>query len=278
MEKSSAHTMFTKDVPKLLPNPTVQSEPALTQNGFLCPITHSIMIDPVIELEGNTWERHAIEAWVAQKETSPLTGNVLRKEHLTTNRALRNVIEATMGPEFCDAEKTRQTSCRMPSTASPPTPRQIIGLYLEELSTSMGKNFRLNEQGIASFTYEPFTFVIEVPETKSLFFVYTKMKAKPTDANFIPLMTKCMTLNYLQQETRGGCLSLDPRVNEILFSYSDRVNEITQQDFRTVLENFIDAALYLNRILDMVVQDAAKNVSSEPKRGKGKVVYSLPRF
>ena len=41
--------------------------------AYLCPITQSIMSDPVIDREGNSFERTAIEAWLAVRGNSPIT-------------------------------------------------------------------------------------------------------------------------------------------------------------------------------------------------------------
>ena len=40
---------------------------------FLCPITHDIMKDPVICIDGFTYERTAIEHWLENNQTSPIT-------------------------------------------------------------------------------------------------------------------------------------------------------------------------------------------------------------
>jgi hypothetical protein len=49
-------------------------------------------------------------------------------------------------------------------------------------------------------------------------------------------------------ETRGGCLAttknLDGR-SEVVFSYSDRIPEVNADDFRTVLNNFVETAASL---------------------------------
>ena len=37
-----------------------------TLDAFECPITHEIMHDPVIDKDGNSYERVAIEAWHAR--------------------------------------------------------------------------------------------------------------------------------------------------------------------------------------------------------------------
>ena len=45
-----------------------------TPHHFRCPITCTVMEDPVIALDGYTYERAAISTWLEQNETSPLTG------------------------------------------------------------------------------------------------------------------------------------------------------------------------------------------------------------
>ena len=41
-------------------------------SSFLCPITRELMTDPVIDRDGNSYERSAIENWVRQHGTSPI--------------------------------------------------------------------------------------------------------------------------------------------------------------------------------------------------------------
>ncbi len=75
-----------------------------TANGrasFLCPLSHDIMIDPVIlGTTGVTYERAVIEKWIATNEKNttcndPVTGEVLKKSDivLILNRALKVMIE-----------------------------------------------------------------------------------------------------------------------------------------------------------------------------------------
>jgi hypothetical protein len=40
--------------------------------SFLCPITLEMMTDPVIDPDGNSYERSAIEDWVKTHSTSPI--------------------------------------------------------------------------------------------------------------------------------------------------------------------------------------------------------------
>lgn len=60
----------------------------MSNEAFLCPITHCVMRDPVTDTDGNTYERSAIEAWLKQHGTSPITRNPVRVEDLVPNRAL----------------------------------------------------------------------------------------------------------------------------------------------------------------------------------------------
>ncbi|KAL7521003.1 hypothetical protein ACHAWX_005693 [Stephanocyclus meneghinianus] len=60
---------------------------------FLCPITRSVMTDPVIDREGNTFERDAILRWLVLYECSPLTGNAVKMEELITDRVVKGAID-----------------------------------------------------------------------------------------------------------------------------------------------------------------------------------------
>eukprot|EP01065_Artemidia_motanka_P007056 TRINITY_DN1346_c0_g1_i1.p1 TRINITY_DN1346_c0_g1~~TRINITY_DN1346_c0_g1_i1.p1 ORF type:complete len:734 (+),score=222.18 TRINITY_DN1346_c0_g1_i1:69-2270(+) len=61
--------------------------------GFICPITHTVMEDPVSDPEGNTFERRAIMEWLATgQRVSPLTRRPLSAGDLAPNRALRQAI------------------------------------------------------------------------------------------------------------------------------------------------------------------------------------------
>jgi len=124
--------------------------------------------------------------------------------------------------------------------------RATVDGFLEEISTAVGKQIRLNDQGICAFTYEALTIVIEVPETVGSFFIYSQLEFDQSKR--MEMLQKAMELNYLQQETRGGCLSCEKSNGDLFFSYSDRVAEINATDFRNILENFIDTAISLSAI------------------------------
>lgn len=51
------------------------------------------MEDPVVDAEGNTYERSAIETWIQNHNTSPITRNRVTRSDLRPNRSLKNAIE-----------------------------------------------------------------------------------------------------------------------------------------------------------------------------------------
>lgn len=59
---------------------------------FLCPITCSIMRDPVVCSDGESYESWAIQKWLKQKATSPAAGRAMKKV-LFPNRNLKKLIE-----------------------------------------------------------------------------------------------------------------------------------------------------------------------------------------
>lgn len=63
-----------------------------TPPDYRCPISYEIMEDPVICVDGNSYERRSIEEWFKNHNTSPLTGLVLSSIDLIPNRTLKRAI------------------------------------------------------------------------------------------------------------------------------------------------------------------------------------------
>ena len=60
---------------------------------FTCPITQELMVDPVLTVaDGLCYERAAIEQWLVEHDTDPLTGQSLDTKRLVPNVALRSAI------------------------------------------------------------------------------------------------------------------------------------------------------------------------------------------
>lgn len=243
--------------PQIDPNSETNHDSGALED-FVCPISLEPMRDPVVDTDGNTWDRSSILAWLKEHNASPKTGNKLTSQSLVPNRILRTLIEAQLGPGFIQ-------ECQTVSTEAAETSRDVINRYLKVIGESVGKDIALNGSGISAFTFEHLTIVIEVPESPDSFFIYTKL-SKDLSSNkpaWSAALKKSMQLNYLQQETRGGCISMDPQNNEIMYSYKDRVAEINETQLRNVLENFIDTALELSKALQEAIEAAANNPTSE---------------
>ena len=61
---------------------------------FYCPITGELMVDPVVDPEGHSYDRESIMKWLKKKNISPLTRNPLTEKDLKPNIALKNSIES----------------------------------------------------------------------------------------------------------------------------------------------------------------------------------------
>ncbi len=59
---------------------------------FLCPIGGSVMTDPVVAMDGFTYERANIEAWMSESNKSPLTGEEFENRTLVRNTVLKKLM------------------------------------------------------------------------------------------------------------------------------------------------------------------------------------------
>ncbi|EKX36558.1 hypothetical protein GUITHDRAFT_78812, partial [Guillardia theta CCMP2712] len=62
-------------------------------SDFICPITGDLMSDPVMDRQGHTYERKAIEQWLERSCNSPMTRYPLSKADLKSNEPLRKAIQ-----------------------------------------------------------------------------------------------------------------------------------------------------------------------------------------
>ena len=63
----------------------------LCYHAALCPILHAPFREPVVAEDGHTYERSAIEHWLRDHNTSPLTGEVLAMKMLIPNHTVRGL-------------------------------------------------------------------------------------------------------------------------------------------------------------------------------------------
>ncbi|KAL1559301.1 non-specific serine/threonine protein kinase [Salvia divinorum] len=80
-----------KDVAERARDKTLVSAPPPPKH-FMCPILREVMSDPCVAADGYTYERKAIEAWLMEKDTSPITELPLPHKHLIRSFALLSAI------------------------------------------------------------------------------------------------------------------------------------------------------------------------------------------
>jgi hypothetical protein len=62
-------------------------------NYFKCPISWEKMENPVISMEGHSYEKWAIDKWLYTQQTSPITGLILNDNTLISNYTLKSAID-----------------------------------------------------------------------------------------------------------------------------------------------------------------------------------------
>ena len=72
---------------------------------FYCPITGDLMVDPVSDPNGNSYEKDSIIKWLSKNETSPITRDPLNSSQLVDNKALKRSIDEIRGKISADRLK-----------------------------------------------------------------------------------------------------------------------------------------------------------------------------
>lgn len=111
--------------------------------SYLCPITHQLINDPVIDNEGNSYEKNAILEWLARNNTSPITRNPLAATDLSPNRVLKDLIDEYKLQNGLDsAEKKDEQSITRDIDMSPVTMHVTSkgSQYMVSINTPIGKD------------------------------------------------------------------------------------------------------------------------------------------
>ena len=84
---------------------------------FFCPISGEIMVDPVCTMDGEVFERSAIERWLKNHCSNPLTGAPLPAAHVVPNNSLAKLIKASGALDA--VPESQPPVSNAPSTARP---------------------------------------------------------------------------------------------------------------------------------------------------------------
>lgn len=108
--------------------------------AYYCSITFTLMHDPVIDPDGQTYERVAIENWISVNGTSPTTRSELTVEDLYSNHAISDLIDI----EKNRSEETMHPSIRKFKEESPPerTDAEMGGNVVAEANAEAATNNR----------------------------------------------------------------------------------------------------------------------------------------
>ena len=71
----------------------MDSQSTFVPEDFYCPISGDLMVTPMSDPEGHTYEKSEIETWLSQKQISPMTRSPLMITDLTENIAMKRSIE-----------------------------------------------------------------------------------------------------------------------------------------------------------------------------------------
>lgn len=86
---------------------------------LICPITHEPMRDPVVAADGFSYERCAIERWLATSNRSPTTNEPLPHLSLVSNHAARMILDSLDDHPVEDAEASAGDENVSPDGSAP---------------------------------------------------------------------------------------------------------------------------------------------------------------
>ena len=180
--------------------------------SFYCPLTMEVMVDPVLDTCGNTYERKALLQWLSHYGVSPVSRQPLNANLVVPNFALRDTIHEMMGAswvsqrteevnqQYCQEmeDKSENSNCEFSRSSRY---RGKMQGYLTKLSQEVGggMELELDDSGVCMFNCENMTVVVEVPQDAGFFFIYTVVTVPSLSEESKDMM---LELNRLQSETR----------------------------------------------------------------------------
>jgi hypothetical protein len=198
IDDTEPESLESSDIESVASPPSKESlsppEDCDVPKGFICPLTLDIMYDPVLDHEGNTFERRAIMEWLRRKRTSPVSRQPLNDKMLIPNNALRETIHELMGSDWSDNQLRKHPPVVLPMRGL--SFRAKIDCYLQSISQEIsGINLCLNDQGHCIFQCDNISIVLFVPESVGVFCFYAR--------HLIPVATDSvkdliLELNFLQ--------------------------------------------------------------------------------
>ena len=134
-----------------------------------------------------------------------------------------------------DTVRRKQSTMRESLSKGAQTARRKVNEFLVGIDGSLELDWR----GVCRIEDAGLLVVLEVPCNSECLFLYAVVCNLDQSRNSAALMKRALKLNYMQQHTRGACLSLDGD-DEITLSFTQRVADIDSHQFLNIIDNFID--------------------------------------
>jgi Tir chaperone protein (CesT) family len=127
--------------------------------------------------------------------------------------------------------------------------RKLLQGYLKYVGRRVGIVLSLSDTGKCVFQFKQFAISIEVPfRSGESFVLHAMVFGLGEDSDRYLILETCMHLNCWEESTTRGCtLCLDG--DEVSLFYSSSLQGINRESFMNVLENFMLAAVDVNRRL-----------------------------
>lgn len=101
-------------------------------DAYKCSITHELMNDPVVDNDGNSYERDAIEEWLRNHSTSPITRSPLSISQLRPNRGLQSAIGEYKKQNNLDQSDPFEHAKQLTTTTAIHQQKSIVNLSIPE--------------------------------------------------------------------------------------------------------------------------------------------------
>ena len=115
------------------------------KEAFLCPISHEVMRDPVMTVDGHTYDRANIEQVLKTSSLSPKTGLQLPDRRLIPNIALRHAMEEAGFKNLVPIELPGPTTQEQAEKFA----REIIARSHTKDEIQLGQGVRVRESVLA---------------------------------------------------------------------------------------------------------------------------------
>eukprot|EP00571_Detonula_confervacea_P001980 CAMPEP_0172319808 /NCGR_PEP_ID=MMETSP1058-20130122/38775_1 /TAXON_ID=83371 /ORGANISM="Detonula confervacea, Strain CCMP 353" /LENGTH=593 /DNA_ID=CAMNT_0013034935 /DNA_START=111 /DNA_END=1892 /DNA_ORIENTATION=+ len=141
----------------------------ILEKQYHCPLTKEMMLEPMVDFEGNSYERIAILKYLETHITSPVTGNPLSSMHLTPNTAIIDKIRYTSKLKTC--LDSLQNATQLPPKPQPREPKykssiEAVDSFIRDLNSGSPAVTitQLDSSGSTIFSYRGLKFRLEVPD------------------------------------------------------------------------------------------------------------------